>query len=465
MRRVNAIRHICCLALAGLVWLSAAGQEITVKAVSLLAGAQCIYPTVRDSVLYFASNVKWDVGKIYVDQAGQHLYQIFRVPLKQKLPDGHARPWLPGEGRPYNMFSLCFDGGGSAYVSQNDLSAGDDGVSGAPITIYNYSETGNREDKLRNLPPKANSGMPAISPDGRTLVFTSDMAGGHGKNDLYMSRWGSSGWSDPVNLGDEINTKGTETAPYFHRSGKLFFASNGRRDSKGLDIYYTTLNSDGTFEPPKRLDDGINSAVDDYGIWYSDDERWGYVCSNRQGRERLFFFRREFPEFPQCKCYQPVDLCYELFEASAENYDPSQIQCKWSFGDGKTAYGISVEHCYAKPGTYNVELNIVDKTTDEEMFSLAQYELEIPDVEQINIQCPIFLKLGQEAIFKANAKALKNFTPKEFYWDLGNGQLETGAEVKAIFREAGPYTIKCGTIDANNKGERRCTWIDVYVRK
>lgn len=463
MNRTHAYRSALA-ALAVLAGLAASAQEVLVKPLSLLAGAQCIYPTVRDSVLYFASNVKWDVGKIYLNQQGEHMYQIFRVPLRDKLPEGHARPWLPGDGRPFNMFAICFDGGGGAIVTQNSLAGEASAVSGAAVTMYNYSETGNRGERLANLPDKASSGMAALSPDGRTLVFTSDADGGHGRNDLYLCSWTRAGWSEPRNLGEQINTKGMETAPMFHRSGKLFFASNGRKDSKGLDIYYTTLAPDGTPEPPKRLDDGINSPLDDYGLFYSDDERWGYVCSNRGGKERLYFFKRDFPEFPECKCYQPVNLCYELYEASAESYDATQIECKWTFGDGQNAYGVSVEHCYDGPGNYNVELNIVDKSSGEEMFSLAQYELEIPDPNQINIECPVFLKVGQSVTFKANARSLKGLKPRDYYWDLGNGQLETGPQVTATYRETGTYTVKCGTIDVANKQLRHCTWVDVYVR-
>ncbi len=442
--------------------LSATAQEIEISAVDLMDGASTIYPTVLDSTLYFSSNHKWDLGKTYYDQHEDYLYQIFCVDLKNSKPHGSARRYLEGAGRPFNMFAITFDPDSTAYISQNNMDATI--VRGAPISLYEYdsnhsSATGRR---LETLPTKANCGMASISPDGELMIVASDQRGGEGRTDLYYCEKTNFGWSEPCNLGANINTPGIETAPYIHPSGKIFFASNGRDDSQGLDIYYTFKTDDG-FADPVKFDKVVNGSKDDYGIYYSADEKWGYITSNRDGQDQLYYFRRTFPSFNQCDTLRSMDLCYTLYEASAENYDTTTFVCKWSFGDGTSAIGVEVDHCYEGPGIYNIELSVLDKTSEEEMFSLAQYELEIVKPDQVNIDVKDHIKAGQPTTFTASYDGDNTFVPQAYYWDFGNGERAKGERVTTTFENSGTYKIECGTIDARTKVETRCTYIIVTV--
>lgn len=66
---------------------------------------------------------------------------------------------------------------------------------------------------------------PEISPDGRTLVFTSLRPGGYGSGDLYVSYYRRGEWSAPENLGPAVNTSDDEFHPTLSRDGRtLFFA-------------------------------------------------------------------------------------------------------------------------------------------------------------------------------------------------------------------------------------------------
>jgi hypothetical protein len=65
---------------------------------------------------------------------------------------------------------------------------------------------------------------PYPSPDGRYLLFASNRAGGHGRVDLYAAfRNADSGWSQPVNLGPEINSARNEVAAVLSPDGKYLF--------------------------------------------------------------------------------------------------------------------------------------------------------------------------------------------------------------------------------------------------
>jgi peptidoglycan-associated lipoprotein len=125
---------------------------------------------------------------------------------------------------------------------------------------------------------------PAISPDGNTLYFVSDMPGGLGENDIWkVSRSSGGSWGKPVNLGEEINTPGNELYPYVHPDGTLYFSSDSRVGMGGLDIYKATKDETGSWilenmKPP------INSPEDDFGIVFEDDQERGFFSSSRKGR-------------------------------------------------------------------------------------------------------------------------------------------------------------------------------------
>ena len=69
---------------------------------------------------------------------------------------------------------------------------------------------------------------PEISPDGRTLVFTSLRPGGHGLGDLYVSRRTAEGWTPAENLGAPVNTDADEFHPTLSRDGQaLYFVRRG----------------------------------------------------------------------------------------------------------------------------------------------------------------------------------------------------------------------------------------------
>ena len=126
---------------------------------------------------------------------------------------------------------------------------------------------------------------PAISPDNLTLYFASDMPGGYGEKDIWKVKRENEGadWSEPVNLGEDINTPGDEMFPYVHPDGTLYFSSNGRIGLGGLDIYKATQEETGRWMV-ENMKPPINSSADDFGIVFEHETERGYFSSNRKGR-------------------------------------------------------------------------------------------------------------------------------------------------------------------------------------
>lgn len=128
-------------------------------------------------------------------------------------------------------------------------------------------------------------GHPAISPDDKFMIFASDMGGGQGGKDLWITKYDKKAktWSKPENLGPGINTPGDDMFPYIRDNGDLYFASNGHMGMGGLDIFKATLAGEMKWENVENLKYPINSPWHDYGIMYYGDENRGYFTSNRAG--------------------------------------------------------------------------------------------------------------------------------------------------------------------------------------
>jgi outer membrane protein OmpA-like peptidoglycan-associated protein len=82
-----------------------------------------------------------------------------------------------------------------------------------------------------------NNAFPVYSPRDSTLIFSSDRPGGYGGMDLWKTRWKMGTWSEPENLGQNINTESNEILPTIS-GDTLFFSSDARlRGFGGYDLF------------------------------------------------------------------------------------------------------------------------------------------------------------------------------------------------------------------------------------
>ncbi|MFT4804093.1 MAG: outer membrane protein OmpA-like peptidoglycan-associated protein [Psychroserpens sp.] len=124
---------------------------------------------------------------------------------------------------------------------------------------------------------------PAVSTDGKTLYFASDMPGGYGLFDIYKASINTDGsLGEPVNLGQKVNTQGQEMFPYISSNSTLYFSSNGHLGLGNLDVFYTK-EIDGKMAPIRNVGIPINSNADDFAFYLDEESEEGYVSSNRDG--------------------------------------------------------------------------------------------------------------------------------------------------------------------------------------
>ena len=127
-------------------------------------------------------------------------------------------------------------------------------------------------------------GHPSISADGKKLFFTSDMPGGYGGTDIYVSEiHDRGGVRKPFNLGATINTEGNEMFPYYNSAEqKLYFSSEGHVGLGQLDIFVAE-QIDNEYKNVMNLGKPINSNRDDFAFNINDSGSEGYLASNRDG--------------------------------------------------------------------------------------------------------------------------------------------------------------------------------------
>lgn len=170
------------------------------------------------------------------------------------------------------------------YFTRTNTAKADDGF--RRLKVYQAKGSPKKYSDPRSLPFNSDEYSvlhPSLSDDGEMLFFSSNMPGGFGGFDLYVSYLEDGRWSPPVNLGPTINTEGNELFPFHHESGTLYFASNGLVGLGGLDVYKTRENY-GAWTDPINLGFPINTVDDDFGFIINPDQTHGYFTSNRKGK-------------------------------------------------------------------------------------------------------------------------------------------------------------------------------------
>lgn len=124
---------------------------------------------------------------------------------------------------------------------------------------------------------------PSVSPDGKTLYFSSNMPNGFGGFDIYKASINEDGsLGEATNLGQKVNTEGQEMFPFISSNNTLYFSSNGHLGLGGLDVFYSKI-VDGKTGPVRNIGIPINSNADDFAFNIDEESKDGFISSNREG--------------------------------------------------------------------------------------------------------------------------------------------------------------------------------------
>lgn len=173
----------------------------------------------------------------------------------------------------------------------------DEGVSN--LKIYLSTLENGKFTNLTDLPfnnKQYNVTHPAISADGNTIIFVSDMPDGYGGLDLYKTTKQADGkWATPINLGDKVNTSENETYPFIYNN-KLYFSSKGHAGFGGYDLFVSEVDAQLNPLNTKNMGKPFNSSKDDMALIRINDLS-GYFSSNRDngdGFDKVYYFNENY---------------------------------------------------------------------------------------------------------------------------------------------------------------------------
>ena len=424
-------------------------------------------PMIFEDGIIFSSDRKSDVVVVTVDQEGSYTYNLYHVKKKGYKNWGQVTPFARELSTRYNESSACVSSDGQTLYftgtivsPENVLEETNDSLNknGIFISTWNIDKWSPPEPFPFNS-EDYDIGNPFITDDDTRLYFSSRNPEGYGKFDLYYSDKKDGIWTDPVNLGPVINTSESEVFPFLYKENRLYFSSGGHDSQGGLDIFYSDW-IDNEWTTPVNMPRPFNSRSDDFGFVANAEMDTGYFASNRRGTDDIYSFVSTFPAFSECPQQVDETFCYEFYESGTMILDTTSLRYEWDLGDGTKIRDIRVSHCYAEPGFYLVQLNVIDTLTGDIYFSQASYDLNIEPLEQPYILAPEKAYVNDYVDFDGSQSVIRSFKIQDYYWDFGDGSAETEVKTKHRYTKEGTYNVRLGITgtdeESKDKEQKAC---------
>lgn len=197
------------------------------------------------------------------------------------------------------------------------------------IYISYYTPDGWSEPQ--NLGPNINTDFyetgPTLSPDKRALYFCSNRPGGYGGTDLYVSyRQPNGKWGPAVNMGPKINSAGDEKAPFIHADNQtLYYTSDGLPGYGNADVFILRKQADGEWGTPENLGYPINTIENDGSLAVSADGLTAYFASDRSdSRGGLDLYK--FDLRPDIRPYRTLYVKGKVIDKKTNKTLPSSVE-------------------------------------------------------------------------------------------------------------------------------------------
>lgn len=263
---------------------------------------------IHNDELYFASSRNTDEEKRY-NWNQEPFLDIYKVSVETKgdtISFGSA-DFINAEdiNTDYHEASIAITNDGKTmYFTRDNVSKKNkvkyDKEGTTHLKLYKANLVGDTWMDIEELPfndDVFSTGHPALSPDNQTLYFVSDREGGMGQTDIYkVEIKDNNTYSEPVNLGEKINTEGREMFPFVSQDSTFYFSSDGHLNLGFLDIFKSNIIKDENAQP-ENLGAPYNSGYDDFAFFLNpseeENDKTGYFSSNRpdgQGSDDIYSF-------------------------------------------------------------------------------------------------------------------------------------------------------------------------------
>ncbi len=331
----------------------------------------------RGTKMYFTSTRGGATGDEVDEIIEEDFSDIFVSTIDRKGNFSEPVPMEAPINTTANEGTVCFDGRGKKIFFTRCVV--DEGMN-LGCDIYMSEKKGRSYGKPVKIELKdhdtSHVGHPAVSPDGNTLIFASNMEGGEGGIDLWISTYTrrTNEWSLPQNLGPEINTPGDDMFPTWGKGGELYYSTNGLVGAGGLDIYRAErVGEKNEWKNPTNLGGPLNSFADDYQIIFTqNDEKGtkGYISSNRAGSKG----RRQNPSQDIWQFYLPpilIDLTVTVVDQDTKEPVPD-MEVRVVGSDGSS---------YIVRSDENGMVNLTEAADgSRQILQGNTYTIEVPDL-------------------------------------------------------------------------------------
>ena len=450
--------------------LVAQDEEVAAYSVERAAFSERGYdeyaPVLYQNSIVFSANKRMNVLRKYDGDKGKPPWNIFRV-----VDEGDGE-WSRVEVFSEDLRTVTYDGpvtfnsqGNRIYFNRNYDPDNRKVKSKVGIFFAEYSNgswTG-----IQPFPhndPSYNLFHPTLSQDGMKLYFASDMPGGEGQFDLYVCTFERGDWSEPVNLGPQVNSRKNEIYPSIHENGRLFFSTNGWGGVGGYDIFFTEEVNEAWISPV-HLPEPFNSKRQDATLISDPGLTAGYITSNRdRWSNSIYEFQSVVPEFQDCEFQDQDSYCFVFFETGTMDIDTTNFMYEWTINNKVKIRGKEAPYCFDGPGDFTARLDVLDMLTGAVLFNEADYEFSITD--KVHIGAPDTVVVNQAIELDGSKTYMQQFNADRFYWDTGDYARPTGTRASHYYYKPGIYTIQLGVTENPGRVEitqKACTTKKIVV--
>ena len=336
-------------------------------------GENVFGPFISGDYLYYCSDKKNQSAKSIVNEDGSSFTDIYRVKVDKKKIVGRKDHLSDAVNSIMNDASVHITKNDSLlFFNRNMINDDEESMSGI-FYSKNINDTFRAAIPFKYNNVSYNVVHPTLSEDENLLIFASDMPGGEGLSDLYFCEYINGDWTEPKNIGKQINTEFKESFPYLYKN-QLFFSSDRPGGFGMKDLYYSYRIED-KWTKPQHLENPFNSPGDDFSIFLIDGLHEGYLSTNRKSsKDRIIYFNSTLPK-PTSFIEVEPDFCFQFTDQEYE--ESKDVELIWQMGDGEVKRGNGFNYCYDKIGEYSMSLDIIDHSLEQEYKNIHQQKIEI----------------------------------------------------------------------------------------
>ena len=238
----------------------------------------------QDQIVFSSNRPSSGISKNKDIRTGASFYNLYQIKETSIESRKAVTPFSNNINSIFNDGPVCFESDFSTmYLTRNTESKdGSVSVLNLFIGIKEGKDWSKKLQPMNLYTGNYNVAHAYLDTKNRLVYFSSDMPGGFGGMDLYVSRIKDGFLSKPTNLGPNINTIGNEIFPFVSANGVLYFTSDGQPGMGGYDLFFSK-SKEGEFSRAFNLGYPVNTASDDFSLALDNTNTYGYFTSNRSG--------------------------------------------------------------------------------------------------------------------------------------------------------------------------------------